>query len=254
MAVQLIGVDCATEEARTGIAVGTWEDGRLRVSYGFRCHGERSVRETILGECEGSERPILIALDAPLGWPLALAESLVHHRAGDVLEAPPNTMFSRETDRFVQARLGKKPLEVGADRIARTAHAALRLLGAVRASLGLEIPLAWYPGQLPAHVSAIEVYPAATLVSRGIEARGYKRSEAISQRKRIIEALRADRTIFPDAMDNFESSADVLDAAICLVAAADFMDGSVVPPVDRERAEREGWIWVRPPKTMVGEA
>lgn len=33
-------------------------------------------------------------------------------------------MFNRLTDRLIHQRIGKKPLEVGADRIARTAHAA----------------------------------------------------------------------------------------------------------------------------------
>ena len=66
---------------------------------------------------------------------------------------------------FIQQKLKKTPLDVGADRIARTAYAALHLLGSVRVQLHLSIPLAWAPTDISV-VAAIEVYPAATLVSQ----------------------------------------------------------------------------------------
>ncbi|BAS26759.1 DUF429 domain-containing protein [Limnochorda pilosa] len=254
MEVRLIGVDCATDESRIGVAVGVWENGRLGVRRGVRCGMGKTAVETILGECRPPERPTLLALDAPLGWPLELAEALMHHRAGEGLAVSPDAMFRRESDRFVQARLGKRPLDVGADRIARTAHAALSLLAELRSRLGLEIPLGWQPGAPPAPVAAIEVYPAATLVARGIRPIGYKSTDAKLERVRILDALRREGTIFPEDVGTFESSADVLDAALCVVAAADFLEGNVMPPLDRARAEREGWIWVRPPRTEHSEA
>jgi len=42
------------------------------------------------------------------------------------------------------------------------------------------------------------------------------------------------------------ANADVLDAAVCVLAASDFLQGWAMPPEDHPRAEREGWIWVRP--------
>ena len=44
-------------------------------------------------------------------------------------------------------------------------------------------------------------------------------------------------------------SADERDAVICTIAGADFLAGRAEPPpaVDRETAEKEGWIWVRRP-------
>jgi hypothetical protein len=57
----------------------------------------------------------LIAIDAPLGWPKPLAETLIKHRAGMPIETPANAMFRRNTDLFIQTRLGKRPLDVGAD-------------------------------------------------------------------------------------------------------------------------------------------
>ena len=41
-------------------------------------------------------------------------------------------------------------------------------------------------------------------------------------------------------------SKDVVDAAVCVLAAADFIRGNVVPPLDQETALIEGWIWAPP--------
>jgi hypothetical protein len=41
------------------------------------------------------------------------------------------------------------------------------------------------------------------------------------------------------------ANADALDAAVCVVAAGDFLAGSTMPPEDLALAPREGWIWAR---------
>ena len=51
---------------------------------------------------------------------------------------------------------------------------------------------------------------------------------------------------------NGGSNADALDAVVCLLAAMDFLGGYALPPDDRDRAEREGWIWVRPRVQVSG--
>ena len=85
----------------------------------------------------------------------------------------PDHLFSRHTDRVVRARTGKRPLEVGADRIARAALRAVKVLGELRAETSLSLPLALTPG-MPEEPSAIEVYPAATLLARGLASSGCK--------------------------------------------------------------------------------
>lgn len=40
----------------------------------------------------------------------------------------------------------------------------------------------------------------------------------------------------------FAVDVDVLDAALCVVAGADFLAGNVAAPPDPERARKEGWI------------
>jgi hypothetical protein len=43
-----------------------------------------------------------------------------------------------------------------------------------------------------------------------------------------------------------ESNADTLDAAVCVLAAKDFLEGRACQPVDLDLAVREGWIWAPP--------
>ena len=43
-----------------------------------------------------------------------------------------------------------------------------------------------------------------------------------------------------------ESSADALDAVVCVLAAMDFLDGRAMAPPRQAVAEQEGWIWAMP--------
>lgn len=71
-------------------------------------------------------------MDAPLGWPRPLGPALSDHRAGEPIDPPADTLFHRETDGVVHRTVGKRPMEVGADRIARTARSAVELIGELR--------------------------------------------------------------------------------------------------------------------------
>jgi hypothetical protein len=243
--VTLVGVDCATQAGKTGLAFGTFKDGQLTVTGAFTCGTDgRSVCEQIVSEVSAYPAgPTLLALDAPLGWPQELAIALADHRAGDEITVDSSLMFCRQTDRFIQQQLKKKPLEVGADRIARTAHAALRLLADVGRSLGGTIPLAWEVPLLHP-ISAIEVYPAATLIGHGIEAKGYKQAGGTARRQALVHSLARLATL-PTDTTTLVANADALDAVICLLAGADFLRGAAMPPADFAAARREGWIWAR---------
>ena len=191
----------------------------------------------------------LIALDAPLGWPAGLGQSLSGHTAGAPLSLAPNQLFRRETDRVVRQLVGKQSLDVGADRIARTAHAALRFLQALRQSTGLAIPLAWeqHWGE---GIQAIEVYPAGTLAACGVRAPGYKRREGDAPR-RVLLAFLEEWVVLPDDLSLMEQNHDALDAALCVLAGSDFLRGDVIGPMNRPLAEKEGWIWVRQPHSSA---
>jgi len=240
--VTMIGLDCATDDANVGAALGKWREGSLSVQCVTLC--DRFPPAAVVGGWLGkADEPVLLALDAPLGWPAPLAQTLVRHRAGDELSAEANQMFRRMTDHAIRKNVGKKPLDVGADRIARTAHAALRFLAELRSTLSRPVPLAWSAHALEG-TAAIEVYPAATLSAHGIRSAGYKKREHVAERREIIEALRA-RLELPIDAGLLEKNADALDAVVCLLAAKDFVEGQSVSPHDAQLAEQEGWIWSR---------
>ncbi len=231
-AVALLGVDCSTDPKKTGLALGELWGGIVHIQR-WATGRDRSPVEIATDWLRGHDEA-LIALDAPLGWPQKLGTHLHDHRAGTPLQTDPDQLFSRATDREIKARLRKRPLEVGANLIARTAVAALNLLGQIRDRTGRPIPLAWAPEEAE-HLRAIEVYPAATRIGHiGYGARN---------RGGSLEGLEGlfDCSAVPDLGE----SKDAVDAAVCALAAADFLCGRAIPPKpqDQETAYIEGWIW-----------
>lgn len=220
-----------------GLALGSYADGSTTVAD-VRC-GDAELVSTLARWLEGSGMALL-ALDAPLGWPAPLGAALAAHEAGQPL--PEGRLFNRRTDRLVWEQLGQKPLDVGADRIARTARSALKLLDDLRQALSVPIPLAWSPEFTG--IAAIEVYPAATLRAHGLPYRGYKKPEQLSRRAEIFERLSSRLAFEPTAnVDQYNS--DELDAVVCVLAAQDFLQGAARAPEDPDSAREEGWIWFR---------
>jgi len=239
---RVVGIDCAVDARKTAIARADLEADRLVIREAMLC-GTKAVAQ-LACEMVSSEAPTLFALDAPLGWPLALGDALARHRAGAAIRGAGHSLFRRRTDEIVKCVTGQQPLDVGADRIARTAVAALALLDDVRRRLACSIPLAWTP--TIGETAAIEVYPAATLRQLGIKPRGYKRATQATTRVAIVQKL-ADVAEVDLVCDAAEANADVLDAIVCVIAGADFLRGTCRPPTTGELrdAEREGWIWFR---------
>lgn len=241
---RVIGIDCATDPKNVGLALCTLRDGRARIEALSTGSTWPAIDERIASWVTA---PTLLALDAPLGWPARLGESLHSHSAGAAFDHPPNAMFRRATDDAIAQRLGKRPLDVGGDRIARTAHAALSFLARLRNRLDAPIPLAWQPGPIDT-VAAIEVYPAGTLAARDLPRSGYKgAAEAATALRRDLRAAIAEQLSFDaQAAQEMTRTDHALDAALCACAGLDFLAGDAVPPDDPRLAKREGWIWVRP--------
>jgi Protein of unknown function (DUF429) len=246
----IIGVDCATDERKTGVALGIYERGRMIVRDARACSESEPAAAILTGWLSGHD-VALLALDAPLGWPAPLGDELSRHQAGGLIATEKNLLFRRETDRFIQKHLGKTPLDVGADRIARTAHSALHLLETLRRRLRVTIPLAWNPIHIVS-VEAIEVYPAATLRARAIVSSGYKDASQGVPREAVLSGLRAVMDV-EAVVDQMRADADVLDAVACLLAAQDFLEGRALPPPDLDIARKEGWIWAAPRAEVVYE-
>jgi len=262
----LIGVDYSTDPNKVGLAGGRLNGDSLKVEFA-KCPGTcAEVEKQIIAwiNQEKKNSGVLIAIDAPLGWPKTLGKRLRRHKAGRALSMPADRMFKRETDRWVRDEIGKNPLEVGADKIARTAYFALSFLMRLRNETGCAIPLAWKPGGVKG-VSVIEVYPAATLKGRNISPancrgkEGREKHECIANwREDVINRLNLDDNMWPseDVTKSrfvFEDE-HVFDAVLCVMTAADFVKGHAISPEDAEidgvkvgmkRAKKEGWIWIK---------
>ncbi len=130
----IIGIDCATVSGKRGVAVAMWNDECI-VKTAKVGSSDADIIDIVRGCIQYGGRTLL-ALDAPLGWPEPLGRSLIGHRAGEHIDTSAHDLFRRETDRFVKKVYNLQPLDVGADRIARTAHTALNLLHTVRQKTG----------------------------------------------------------------------------------------------------------------------
>jgi hypothetical protein len=247
--IRIIGIDCATRTEKNGLAAGWLDRGELRVESAVAATADLPLAEQVLRLLPAgpSEEPALLALDAPLGWPQAMGQLLGAHEAGRPLEVEADALFRRETDRMVRRLYGKTPLEVGADRIARTALAALKMIGELERRSGTRVPLAWNP-TMPESPAAIEVYPAGTLRANRLNTAGYRVPEAAETRSGLLEELeRIYRFSLTQAGRGLLSDPHAFDAFVCLLAAVDFLEGRATAPKEPQRLRREGWIWIRKP-------
>ena len=265
--MRIIGVDFASSPGDTGLARATVSRNGETWQATLECvlKASKSQRPAMIVEdwLRGQES-VLIAIDAPLGWPDGMRMALPWHTAGSRIQTCDERFFRRETDRRISKNPGKDPLEVGANLIARTAYWALQFLGDLRKEAGRDIPLAWNPQSIPA-MSVIEVYPAATLKAHGLlrskyksktdpdKARsargeivdGYEQEVVGEQASKKVKGLRSKIEGVNEHRNKLLKNDDMLDAAVCVLAALDFLRGAARPPEDRDEAKREGWIWCK---------
>jgi len=231
--MNIIGIDCATKQRKIGLALASFQNGITTVRSTKIGSETKPALEIVKDWLVGAPSTV-IALDAPLGWPIELGINLLIHKAGERIDVNPDMLFSRYTDREVWRRLHKKPFEVGANLIARTSHAALHLLGDLRQETGLAIPLALNPDRIT-ETCAIEVYPGATLQAMGVK-----------KEQRLSMIRDTDYLTMGLTSENLASDHG-LDAVVCVLSALDFLTGKCLMPTANEQklAEKEGWIWVR---------
>ena len=160
-AIKVIGIDCATDVKSTGLSIGIYNNCKMELKETRIGCKNSSIAETLYSWIT-PEEDVLLAIDAPLGWPASLGQALNKHSAGQAIDVDSNDLFRRETDKFIKKMFGKQPLDVGADRIARTAYSALKIIKELSLLTGESIKLAWDNLNLKG-IFAIEVYPAVTL-------------------------------------------------------------------------------------------
>ena len=258
----VIGIDFSTTPERTGMAkalvdVASMSAKLCNVRTATKLNPPFKIAASWIRNI-GDDARVLIAIDAPLGWPEAMREyEFMQHVAGQRLNHRPDMLFLRETDRWIEQRFNKKPFAVGADKIARTAHAALDFLGRLADELHVKtMPLAQSPEDVREYTrSVIEVYPAATLLAHKIDTGRYKKpgNDGMRDRKRIIkrivEELQLGRLKNDIDLNKVARNDNTVDAVVCVLASLDFLVGHAESPDSRIAAivGREGWIWAKTP-------
>ncbi|MGO4193566.1 DUF429 domain-containing protein [Arthrobacter sp. YAF17] len=235
-----LGVDLAAAARKTAAAVLEWGDGGARlVHLALDVSDEEIVR--LFGSAD------MTGIDCPVGWPDAFLPFLAGHLAAEphpVLDHDGiegrRLLAYRDTDRFITARTGLIPLSVSADRLA---HPAMRC-AVIQAKIALEHG----PQARDGSGRLAEVYPAASLKSWGLLARGYKgRGSAETQRLAgILDGLQqaAPWLDLAGFEDRLAGSDDMFDALIAsLTARAVGLGTTIRPDAGHARAARtEGWI------------
>jgi len=257
MTTHIIGVDCATEPANVGLALAKYDGQTCVVTVAQTCRNQDDERPAVIIERWLKALQVtLLARDAPLGWPVPMGQALYKHSAGEFIGVNSNAMFRRATDEAIENRPLKRPLEVGANLIARTALSALTLLHDLRRRTSQRIPLAWEMG-IPTHLSVIEVDPAATRLNLAalikVAPTGKTTKDKKEMEKKEKDAFRRKQIVesIPPAVDvsavrgDIEASDHALDAVWCAMAAREFIEGRCVAPSPAQLATamQEGWIW-----------
>jgi hypothetical protein len=241
--VRILAVDCATQPKRIGLCAAWARGGRLVVEEVVGGDEVDHIATWLAARADDAD-DVVLALDAPLGWPAPMLDGLDGHVAGVYLPGEANVLFRRTTDIFVHGAIGKLPLDVGADRIARTAHSALELLHEVRALSrhGFALPTTTFEGGSV----AIETYPGGTLRAGPWADRGYKGKKGLEVRASLLAEL--DELITLDcSTEPILANDDLFDSVIAALGGFDYVEGRCFTPSDRSLAEREGGIWVRRP-------
>lgn len=275
--VRIIGIDCAADPKNIAVASAIEVNGRLTVDSPFFGEGgTRSPRADRISrlaaditEQMSTERPTLLALDAPLGWPVAMRKALAEGTAGSVAGIPGDAredaslMFRRFTDRFVAERTGKTPQSVGANWVASLTHTALQLIHMIaekcqERSISMSNAPLDQRDSFRRDVHIIEVYPALAgpLFLRGPscfeswtavreELDGFRRENWDTIVERLRGRLEADCVDLSPELKNDRRLRDHgLDAILCAWIGWQFLLGECVPPtITGDDLAKEGWIW-----------
>jgi predicted nuclease with RNAse H fold len=234
-----VGVDLATEPAKTAMAVLRWSATGAALQSLVLDVDDAAITNAATDADK-------LGIDCPLGWPDDFLLFLQEHHAGHVV-APQEVagrdwrrkLAYRATDRVVRERTGLTPLSVAADRIGLTAMRAAGILSRLAAE--------GRPVDRAGNGIVVEVYPAASLRCWGLPFRAYKGRKRRAAREALIDAL-LKRTPWLDLgayVDLCADSDDALDAVIAaLTSRAAALSKTSTPDEAhlRQQARREGWI------------
>jgi len=187
----LIGIDCATEDDRTGVARGR--------SDGTRCRASRQRTESLPSRCQsGPARPSGPHRDRLAAW---LARGARAGSRGALRGRPIPFKPTRSSRASAIATCGRNCTRSrlrSAPTGSRGRRGGAGGARADRTAIGTAWSLAWEP-TFKARVAVIEVYPAATLIGLGGRSSGYKRDGDSAERAEILRRVSEEIQIEGDA-------------------------------------------------------
>lgn len=272
---RIIGIDCAADPENIAVASATKAGTRLtidRVLLGEESSPDRTRPDrlrclaTAISDLIPTEMPTLLALDAPLGWPVAMRRVLAESAAGPVPGIPEDAslFFRRCTDRFVARKTGKTPQSVGASWVASLMHTALRLIDLIAKECGERTSMGGTAltrdNSFSENVHFIEVYPAlagplflgnqSSWKKVGEKLDGFREKNWEIAEERLRKRLRIDFALGDGVETDNERFRDHgVDAILCAWIGFRFLQGECVSPQRNETETsaddlaREGWIW-----------
>ena len=274
---RVIGIDCAADPENIAIASATKAGTRLtinRVFLGSSTDGTRPDRlrhlATAISGLVSTQMPTLLALDAPLGWPVAMRRVLAAGAVGPVPDIPEDTnlFFRRSTDRFVARTTGRTPQSVGASLVTHLMPTALRLIGLIAEKCGGRTSMGrtalTQDNSFSENVHFIEVYPAlagplflgsqsqrpASWREADKKLKETKEGKWEDTEKQLRKHLRINFVLDDDVDTDSKRFRDHgLDAILCAWIGFRFLQGECVSPpstgtkINAGDRAREGWIW-----------
>ncbi len=247
--MRTIGIDVASQDARTAICAIRWEDGFAEIEpLGLPGASDDQIRRSI----EGADR---VGVDIPLGWPAAFVDAVSRHHRGEVWAAPTDgegmsALRLRETDRWV-TRQARRPGEPGARCHPMSVSTNLIAIPAMRMARVLG------PIDRSGRGRVVEVYPAAALFVWGLPYRRYKGAEPTHRATRdaLVRALRETAPWLRAATADWDVIGEhdhVLDAVIASLVARAKACGLCDESYEAasENARSEGWIALPLPDTL----
>lgn len=237
--MKIIGIDSAVQDKNIGMVLCEYINQQIHIKdkWDKAITFESQIEKWI------DKNKTILAVDSPLGWPKAFSKQLNDHLAGMTLGNDDKPFFKRQTDIDIALRFGKIPLEVSADRIARTAYHTLRRLGNLKTTITRNIEIIWSPTD-DFDIGYIEVYPASTLLANKESIKGYKQNE--EQRKIIFENISKQYTIINEEVTNIFNIEHDFDAFICCLAGVDFLENRCKRYIElNDTIRKEGWIWTK---------
>jgi len=236
--MRTLGVDLASQPAKTGVAVLSWaEEGGARVEQ-LTLGADDATLEALCAEVDA------VGIDAPFGWPEAFTEMLGGATPAPWSDDARDRLRFRRTDHAVRAALGRWPLSVSSDLIgvpAMRCHGLLHRLGVEDRSGDGRV---------------FETYPALGLSRWGLPSKGYKGKRGVEVRRALVSRLRAEAPwlhLTRGQVAQLVAEDDALDAMVAGLLARAAVLGHVepVPPADREAARAEGWIVIPTPGSLA---